>query len=143
ARNRIDKLVRWAPIIDGADYIERFERFSRDSYSDLERFPVSRCDEIDAGAPDLLGNIWPPAMRRSVAGINLLAIDSLQVGSTSLVLSEDQPAYAELETHLSAMPGSINRYHADDNPRWHDLSALGDALTMHQTLAAIKQGLAS
>lgn len=143
AHNRMDKLVMWDPIVDGAEYIERLERFSRDYYSDLERFPVSRFNEIDAGAHDLLGNTWPPAMRSSVAGINLLAIDSLQVGDASLVLSEDQPAYAELETHLSAMSCTISRYHADDNPRWNDLNAMGDALTMHQTLAAFKQALAS
>jgi uncharacterized protein len=142
ARGYIENLIMWDPVIDGADYIKKLESFSRAYYGDLERFPVSRRDEVDAGADDLLGNAWPPAMRSSIAGIDLLAIENLHVDSASLVLSENNPAYAELEAHLSAMPCTAHHYYTDENPRWNELSALGDALTMHQTLAAIKQALA-
>jgi hypothetical protein len=135
---RIKSLVMWDPVIRGRDYLSRLQALSRSYYDDLDRFPLSRCSEIDAGSDELLGLSWPSSMRDSISQLDLLGEMRLQVEKVAIISSPAGEDYSELKNHLASEVSELVMIQSQDDPRWEALPSLGDALMMHETLNEFK-----
>ncbi|MBL3590687.1 MAG: alpha/beta fold hydrolase [gamma proteobacterium endosymbiont of Lamellibrachia anaximandri] len=139
----VEGLILWDPVVSGAAYVDFQIGFSRSYYADLDRFPVSRLQAIDAGADDLMGYRWPQSLRDSLGNCDLMRLKKVRARQAEVISSDERLEYRELQAHLTRIEVPTTYHAVEEQTGWESLEKLGEAMMMHGVSKRILAKLAA
>ena len=141
AGHRIDKLVLWDPVVNGAAYINSLRKMQVALREKLKVLHGVRAEEGEEGTEELLGYRYGKEMIAAVEEVDLLNVDRFSAGQIYLVVSEPQPQYEQLKQHLESL-GVLKGYQVVSNPgEWTNVREIESALIAGELIGAVAADL--
>jgi uncharacterized protein len=135
---RLDKLVLWDPVITGRSYLESLRRMQEKklscSYYPRKTMPRESCEEI-------LGFQYPEQMISFLEELELGKQGKPAARSISVICSQDNPEYAELERLAQMWKCEFKTHRSPEVAAWEDYDSAHKALMVPQSLQFITNTL--
>lgn len=115
-RRGIERLVLWEPIVCGRDYLDELARAHRDLLADrkLDARTVAEQD----GTTEVLGFPMAPALRHTLADLDLLTLPVRPAPSILIIENDPRPELDDLSERLRALGAQVDRAHLPEPPIW-------------------------
>ena len=127
---RLDGVVAWDAITDGAALVRQYDRMQEALKVDLNRFEVAR--------PDLdVSTQWPGFETSERLRSQLLGLRLLDPGISSAWLTSSSPD----EASRLDEPYASKQIRVDVSPRWDDVDSLELAILSHPLLESARRHL--
>jgi pimeloyl-ACP methyl ester carboxylesterase len=134
----INRLVLWDPILNGADYLEELRQRNRQF---MEGRPRPR-GWVEAEPPEeVLGAPLTPALRASMAALNLLSLPKLPAEKALLISTEERQGLEELADHLTRLGTPTDRQHVPSPPLWLKQDQVDKTLVPQEVIQRIASWL--
>jgi pimeloyl-ACP methyl ester carboxylesterase len=136
---RTEGLLLWDPVIDGPAHLSAQHALTLGFYADLNRYPVSRSEEIEAGAEDMSGFRWSQALRDSLPKVELLSLERVRARQAEVMITGCEAEGRSLHTHFTRIGVPTGLHKVEELTGWDALTGTGNAMMLHNLSQRILQ----